>query len=85
MTLDLDALIKVFAILGVVLGVWWRLQDQITRNSAMHQKELAEFKILVAEKYASHDAMKEALGPLVKELHGLRERLDRLIDRRAAE
>lgn len=83
MTIDLDSAVKIFAVATVILGVWWRLQDQITRNAAKLDRDLAEFKLLVAEKYASHDAMKEALGPLVKELHGLRERLDRLIDRRA--
>jgi flavin-dependent dehydrogenase len=48
-------------------------------------KELSDFKIEVAKTYASHDNMKAVIKPLLDEMHALRDRIDRLIDRSRGE
>jgi undecaprenyl pyrophosphate synthase len=42
---------------------------------------LAEFRVEVAQTYASRATMAEALRPLLDEMHQLRDRIDKLIDR----
>lgn len=67
----------VLAIVTAGLGVWWRLQFQITQA----EKTLDQFKLYVAEKYASTAHLKEVEVRLITTIEKLTERIDRLIDR----
>lgn len=88
MKVDLDMLGFAFAVLSSMAALWWRLHQQqregeqrLTAEIARVEREISAFKLMAAEKYASHDALRDALKPLLDELHGLRVRFDKLIDR----
>ncbi|WP_263946256.1 hypothetical protein, partial [Lactococcus petauri] len=73
-----------FSLACAVLGVWWRLQTQITEG----KEALAEFRLEVAKTYVSGEALngleKRLIASeerMVGAIEKLTERMDRVIDR----
>lgn len=61
---------------GALAGVWWRLQSQI----AACQASLAEYKLQVAEKYATNTAIKEVETRVVEAINRLGDRVENYFD-----
>lgn len=59
---------------GALAGVWWRLQGQITAC----QSALADYKLVVAEKYATNASLLE----FTQAINRLSDRIDTFIDNR---
>lgn len=57
-------------------GVWWRLQSQITAGQAA----LADYKLQVAEKYATNAAIKEVEQRIVETINRLGDRVENYFD-----
>jgi hypothetical protein len=72
-------------------GAWWAIHRRIAtverraeeiRAKSAH--ELAEFKLAVAQNYATHDAIKEIEGRIVEAISRLGDRFDKYLDRSPA-
>jgi hypothetical protein len=61
--------------IGGIVGIWWRLNVAIQKI----RDELGAYKTEVAEKYASHSAMRETEGRIFDRFDALTVRLDTLI------
>lgn len=53
-----------FAFISALLGVWWRLQSQITANAREIARELDAFKLQAAKEYVSTAALLRLEGRL---------------------
>lgn len=51
---------------GTIVGVWYRLQSQISANCAYHEKQLAAYNLHVAEKYTAKANMSEQTAQILK-------------------
>ena len=65
----------------VVGGVWWRLQNQITTNLAYAEKELAAYKLHVAESFVTKQGLNEQTDRLMRAIEGLGVKIDRTNER----
>lgn len=65
----------------VVGGVWWRLQNQITTNLAYAEKELAAYKLHVAETFVTKQGLNEQTDRLMRAIEGLGVKIDRTNER----
>lgn len=96
-----EALGTAVAVVGIVFAAWWRIDARVKETSAeiarsvgvlsgqvsLLQANLAEFKVEVAQTYASKGGMAE-MGERImtsqrqtfEEVRHLRDRVDRLID-----
>lgn len=63
---------------GALMGVWYRLHNQIIAN----QTALADFKLQVAKEYATTAAIKEVEDRIVQAIDRLGDRLDKFVDQR---
>lgn len=89
-----DALVGFLALAGALAGVWWRIEARIRFFEGRVQKtrdDLNNYKLEVAEKYASVTHLKDvesrmvaALASLTKEVHELRGELADMFKRRRA-
>lgn len=59
----------VVAIAGSILGVWWRLNDRVTKV----QTNLDEFRFTVARNYVTNEAVGRLEGRLEEGFRSLRE------------
>ncbi len=69
-------------------GMWWRIHvaigkvrervDEVRGRSA---HELAEFKLQVAQQYATHDAIREVEERVVEAIDRLGDRVDKFLER----
>lgn len=73
---------------GSVGATWWAIHRRISaverRAEEIRAKgahELAEFKLAVAQNYATHDAIKEIEGRIVEAISRLGDRFDKYLDR----
>ncbi|MEP9397930.1 hypothetical protein [Mesorhizobium sp. KR2-14] len=86
---DLGAVAQTLITIGGSVGAtWWAIHRRIStverrveevRSKGAH--ELAEFKLAVAEKYATHEALKEIEERIVGAISRLGDRLDKIVDR----
>lgn len=53
---------------GMIVGVWYRLQSQISANRAHHEKQLAASKLHVSELYTIKANMSEQKTQIMKPL-----------------
>ena len=53
---------------GMIVGVWYRLQSQISANRAHHEKQLAVYKLHVSEPYTIKANMSEQKTQIMKPL-----------------
>lgn len=66
-------LVSIAVIIG---GVWWRLQNQITTNLAYHEKELASYKLYVAEHYVSKQGHRETMDQVMDAITAVKQAID---------
>jgi hypothetical protein len=82
--LTIQVLLAGGGVVASIAGSYGAVRAIITRTEAKSDetaKKLSDFQIEVAKTYASHDNMKAVIKPLLDEMHALRDRIDRLIDR----
>jgi len=89
---DLGSVISLLIVGATSLGgVWWTIHRRISaverraeeiRSRGAH--ELAEFKLTVAAKYATHEAIKEVEGRIVGAIDRIGDRFDKYLDHGAA-
>jgi DNA-directed RNA polymerase subunit L len=82
--LTLQLLLAAGGVIASIAASYGAVRAIVNRTEVKAEKtseDLSLFKIKVAETYASHDAMKAVIKPLLDEMHQLRDRIDRLIDR----
>lgn len=84
-----QALMILIPVFGAGAGVWWKLYRQVEdeRQSrilacAVLTAELASFKLTVAEKYATNEAIKQVEERVVDAINRLGDRLDRMFQNR---
>jgi len=71
-----EAVISLLAIFTALAGVWWKLHIRIICG----ERELQNYKLEVAEKYASVSHLQDVEERLVKSIDGLTFRIDKLIN-----
>jgi hypothetical protein len=84
MTITLELVSFTVLILGAVFGAWWRVEARIRGSEEVARKaikELAEFKLIAAEKYASHEHLKEVEQRLVSAIDKLSDQIEVFPDR----
>lgn len=70
-----------FAIASSILLVWWRLQSQVTTNLALAERELAAYKLHVAETFVTKQGLNEQTDRLMRAIEGLGVKIDRTNER----
>lgn len=71
-----EMILTLSAVVSIVGGVWWKLQARIQQC----HNDLSEFKLEVAEKYASGAQMKEVETRLIASIEKLESHIDKLIE-----
>lgn len=66
---------------GTVVGVWYRLQSQISANRAHHEKQLAAYQLHVAESYTTKADMSEQTAQIMKAIDNVGIKIDRTNER----
>ena len=66
---------------GMIVGVWYRLQSQISANRAHHEKQLAAYKLHVAETYTTKANMSEQTAQIMKAIDNVVTKIDRVSER----
>ncbi|MBX8827255.1 MULTISPECIES: hypothetical protein [Brucellaceae] len=66
---------------GSVVGVWYRLQQQINANRAYHERQHAAYQLHVAENYVTRPGMNEQTERMMRAIDGLDAKIDRMNDR----
>jgi hypothetical protein len=90
--ISIEGLVGLFgptvAAVGLILTVWWRMDAKIeTAAEKAHdtEKALADFKLKVAEEYASWETVKSIETRLTERMDGLAEQVmkmpDAIVDR----
>lgn len=66
---------------GAIVGIWYRLQSQVTANKAHHDSDLAKYKLHIAETYVTKAGMSEQTAQIMKAIDGVGVKIDRTNDR----
>lgn len=80
----MDEILKFWPILSMVLGagavMLWFMLIETKKQVKDIQKELSDFKVASAEKYASREDLRLALAHIDTQLQRLNEKLDKMRD-----
>ncbi len=68
-------------VVGALVGVWYKLQSQISANKAQQATELAAYKLHVAETYTTKQGMAEQTAQILKAVDSVSSKLDRTNER----
>ncbi len=68
--------VALVSIAGALGGVWWRLQNQVSTNRAEHEKELAAYKLYVAEHYVSKQGHRETMDQVMDAITSVKQAID---------
>lgn len=68
--------VALISISGALAGVWWRLQNQISTNRADADKELATYKLHVAEHYVSKQGHRETMDQVMEAIASVKQSID---------
>lgn len=74
----------VFAIVGAISGLWWRLEAKfkaIEENRLQLEREFSAYKLHVERTFASSTALEKTESRLIVALNGLSVRVETLISR----
>lgn len=72
------------AVLGAVGGLWWRIEARLSNQDdarTMLQRELAEYKLYVAQNHVSAQVLRETEQRLLVAIDRLADRLDNIAER----
>lgn len=72
------------AVIAAIGGFWWRIEGRLSDQDtarALLQKELAEYKLYVAQNHVSATALREAEQRLSLVMEKLATRLDAIVNR----
>lgn len=64
------------SIAGAIVGVWWRLQKQVSSNKSDGDKELAAYKLHVAEHYVSKQGHRETMDQVMEAIASVKQSID---------
>lgn len=80
-------------LLGMVSGVWWRIEGKAKEAAAKGEKaleDLASFKLRVAEHYVSKQGLRETTEQILASISGVKDavdnmtlRVDRIVENQA--
>lgn len=80
-TVEWKQLTSLFVLGAAVVGVWYRLQSQISANHAFHEKQLAAYKLHVAVSYTTKADMSEQTMQIMKAIDNVATKIDRTNER----
>ena len=79
-----EVVLLFLAVIGAVAGLWWRIESRFTsadEERGKLQRELAEYKLYVAQNHVSAVALREAEQRLSLVMEKLATRLDAIVNR----
>lgn len=72
------------AVIGGLGGLWWRIESRLTSQDdarAILQRELAEYKLYVAQNHVSASALREMEQRLSTAMEKFANRLEQIVNR----
>lgn len=88
-----EQVIFFMTLIGVVFGVWWRIEGKVKEASAKGEKaldDLAAHRLHVAETYITKQGMRETTEQIMEAIHGVKTavdhmtiRVDRIVENQA--
>ena len=79
-----DLVMLFLAVIGGIGGLWWRIESKFAAadiDRARLARELADYKLFVAQNHVSGEALREAEKRLITAIEKLADRLDAITDK----